>query len=524
MSSELVLDRALDELVERCDSAHGDWDDVLRRAGVEAASQAVLARAPVCRPRLRLHHRRLVLALALFGLLLTVLLATPAFGVRHLILDVLGGRTNIPFHTTKPAPALVRREFANLTFGAPPSMDPQAIISESRTVASFRVGGKPHTLWVAPTRRGGFCWVMSEAFGGCLNQRDIRSAPPHELATGEVHPELLSVSWLGSSPQSSVPGRIEGVVLGAKAARMTAEFRDSSSADIPFVFVSAPIGAGFFYWDVPKAQEQVRASLRAVTARDSTGAIIARTLIPLLTRRPRPIHVPKIPLKPLPPPPPLGFHIPDPRPPFQHGSGDGVSVTVGANGVVVFDTTGIAADRQAVLGHGVGCFKIEHDQLGLWPRELTVLRNFGPTIKIRLTGVPHPYDGCEVQGGYGHTWPDRLGSHSAIEVPLTATGRRYFIDRAAARDLALFVRSKRGHKLRRETGTKLRHDVTRIGSPRIVELPSAGASPRVGKIGYAVTAKGVTFVELSPTGKRFYVVVRNGEIRTQNVKPYSYVW
>src|SRR5881394_3808735 len=116
MSSD-VLDRALDELVERCDDAYGDWDDVLERAHVTVK-----------------HPRLLVAAVA-------VLVATPAFGVRHLLLDVIRGRTDVPFEKTKPAPAVVRRQFADLGVGAPPSLAPQAIVGESRTAGVFRAGG-----------------------------------------------------------------------------------------------------------------------------------------------------------------------------------------------------------------------------------------------------------------------------------------------------------------------------------------------------------------------------------------------
>jgi len=521
-----LLDLALDELVARCDDEPGDWADVLRRAGTQTASRESSANASSRRLLFRRRPgRRNTLALALLAVF-AVLLATPAFGVQGAILRLLG-RIDIPFSSTKPAPTLVRRQFADLGFGAPPSMAPQAIISQARTVTTFHVDGKSHTLWVAPTRRGGFCWTISEAFGGCLNLADIKRAQRHyKIPTGEIHPELLSVSFTAASPNSSTPAEIEGVVLAPKATRLTADFRDGRSIDLPFVFVSPPINAGFVLWQIPASHLTRGAALRAVSAYDAHGKLIARALIPVASG---PVRVrPKVPPKTVtapPPPSPLGFHLPNPTAPFQRGSGDGTSITVGANGVVIFNTSGIDAARRALMRGrlGVGCFKIEHDALGIWPRELTVLRGFGQLIKIRLFGVPHPYDGCEIEATYGHTWPDKLGSHSAIEIPLTATGRAFFADRAAARDLALFVRSHRGHALRQETGVTLRHDLARI-APRLVPLSSSGARPPVGKIGYTVTPRGVTFVEISSTGKRFQVVIADGRIAAQNVKPYTLVF
>ena len=475
--------------------------------------------------RRALSRRRLLIALALLGLLVAVLLATPAFGVRSLILDLFG-RTNIAFKATKPAPTIVLRQFAELGVGAPPSMAPQAIVSEARTVTTFHVNGKSHTLWVAPTRRGGFCWTLSEVIGGCLNRSDLaRAYRNFKVPKGDVHPELLSLSFVAVSPSSSLVGDVEGVVLTTKATRLTAEFRDGSSLDLPFVFVSPPINAGFVYWAVPRAHRASSTALRAITARDAHGDVVARyVFLPIKQVH---IHVqPPKPGAPLPPPPsPLGFHIPAPTAPFQRGSADGASITVGSNGVVVFDTTGVSTVRKALLTGrlGVGCFTIAHDQLGIWPRELTVLRGFGPIIKIRLFGVPHPYDGCEIEATYGHTWPDKFGSHSAVEIPLTATGSTFFADRAAARDLALFVRSKRGHALRSENGASAQRDLAKIG-PRLVRLASPAATPPVGKIGYAITTSGIVFVEESETGKRFDVVIENGHIKRQNIKPYGFVF
>jgi hypothetical protein len=507
---ELIL--AFDELVGPCLDAEPDWDDVIHRSstadGLETATdgRAVETRR---RARFRLSRMRvLVTALILGGL---VFIAT-GFG-RDALISLLG-RIDIDFGRGKPAPALVRRQFAALSFGLPPQMAPQAISTQARTVTTFRVEGRSHTLWVAPTRSGGFCWIFSHASGGCLGRRELGQRP------------FLSVSYLGASARSPVPARIEGAVLASSAERLAAEFRDGKTADVPFVFVSKPINAGFFFWGVPKGEQRASASLRAVTARASDGTVIARTVIPLPRRNPP--RVPALPKNVKPPAPPsaLGIRIPDPTPPFQRGRADGASVTVGRNGAVVFDTAGVHGARRAVLrgSLGVGCFRIEHDQLGIWPRQLLFPRGFGPKIKVRVLGLRHPFDGCEIQAGYGHRWPDRFGSHSAVEIPLTDAGRRYFIDRAAARDLALFVRSMKGSILRRSTGARLGTLLADIQTSDVIRLRSIIDSLGVGKIAYVIDAQRVTYVERSPTGKRFFVQLVNGHIKRQNVKPYAYVY
>jgi hypothetical protein len=506
--TERELAVALDTLVDPCHGAAGDWSDVLARSGLSDAFGGARDRS-ASRERRSRTRRGLVLALTAGALAALVFLAT-GFG-RDALVSLLG-RIDVRFGTSKPAPAIVRREFADLSFGLPPRNAPGAIVDQTRAVTGFRIDGRERTLWVAPTRRGGFCWMFEDASGGCLDRREL------------VRP-AVSVTFVSASSRSSIPARIEGVVTSARAHRLVAEFRDGTTMDIPFVFVSKPIGAGFFLWSVPRELQHRQTALRRVTARDGSGTVVASTTLPSLTRRPR-VHVRPAPVPTSIPPAagPVGRALPSPTPPLQHGTGDGVSVTVGRNGVVVFEAESIDPSRRDVLegSVGVGCFTIEHDQLGIWPRELLIWRRYGPRIKVRLFGVRHPYDGCEIQAGYGHRWPDRLGSHSAVEIPLTATGRTYFADRAAARDLSQFMRANNGTKLRRETGMTLARDLRRIGGDRLVELVSPADSAPIRKIGYVTAGTTVTYVERSPSGKRFFVRLDRGRVKSQNLKPYAF--
>ena len=114
----------------------------------------------------------------------------------------------------------------------------------------------------------------------------------------------------------------------------------------------------------------------------------------------------------------------------------------GRNGVVVFSAAGAEPDIAAALHRWVsyGCFRLAPQP---WDTEsvLVLARRYQPRLALRIAGLPVPFDGCEIQASYGHRWPDRFDSHSAVEVAFTERARRYFDDRAAARDLALFVRS-----------------------------------------------------------------------------------
>ena len=132
---------------------------------------------------------------------------------------------------------------------------------------------------------------------------------------------------------------------------------------------------------------------------------------------------------------------------------------------------------------------------------------------LQITGILPPFDGCELASSGGHRWPDRFGSHAPVELPLTEAGRRYFADRAAARDLALFVRSGAVQRIRREPGPQLERDLRATFGDRLARS----------RIRYRLTADGVRFWETSPTGKRLEVVVEHGRIARHNLEPYTSV-
>ena len=64
--------------------------------------------------------RRLILVLAVVAIL-GVLVVTPAFGVRGVLLNLLG-RSDVPFAGAPPAASVVRREFFEMSSGAPKGM------------------------------------------------------------------------------------------------------------------------------------------------------------------------------------------------------------------------------------------------------------------------------------------------------------------------------------------------------------------------------------------------------------------
>jgi hypothetical protein len=220
--------------------------------------------------------------------------------------------------------------------------------------------------------------------------------------------------------------------------------------------------------------------------------------------------------------------------PLQRGSSQGVRVSVFAPAHVVFDLSRANRHVRHVLGGPQimpGCLKARL-VAGQWrytevsgpttrfARRLVL--NLSPTLlppvrRQRQAGPRRvrfraPYDGCEIGGLYGHRWNDAFGTRAAVEIWLTASGRHFFNDRAAARDLAYFVRAGRGQRQIRLSSTPelgLGWYVHRYPG-RVIELKSPGVTVAKDVIGVWIGARTIVFTATSSTGRRFFVVAERG--------------
>jgi hypothetical protein len=204
--------------------------------------------------------------------------------------------------------------------------------------------------------------------------------------------------------------------------------------------------------------------------------------------------------------------LPSPTAPFQRASADGVTVLAGANGVVEFRNTGVSKSLAELFRGSVtyGCF--------LGSGSGGYKSTFANT---RFFQFAHQLDRCEIEASYGRLWPDRFHSHAAVEIAFTAAGRAYFADRAAARDLALFIRTGLTQTIRKQSGTAFRTAITARYGRSVVHLASPMAPIVANRIGYTPTTDGVTLVEESSTGKRFSVHLAHGFITRQDLRPYT---
>ncbi|HVW90746.1 MAG TPA: hypothetical protein VHC01_14875, partial [Gaiellaceae bacterium] len=217
-------------MTETVDPFGPDWGDVLRRARRSRAHRWTL--------------QAVVVAVLVVGV-------ASAYAFGHSVID---------FGSAKPAGLKQVDEFGSMQVGAPRGMAPGVLPHEARRITSVRFDGKVHTLYVAPTKSGGYCYVWTDLGGGCRARHD-RVA--NALGTGgEVGPNGLTV--------------LETSFLQAAGERLVMTFKDGATADVPFVWVSAPIDAGFTVYRIPDAHR--RAATRPVwlALYDAHGKLLRR--------------------------------------------------------------------------------------------------------------------------------------------------------------------------------------------------------------------------------------------------------
>jgi hypothetical protein len=232
---------------------------------------------------------------------------------------------------------------------------------------------------------------------------------------------------------------------------------------------------------------------------------------------------------PAPPAPRLRQVPPPTHPVSQSGGADGASVRV--HGIdVELNLSALSPQTKRLLEAkrgqiGVTCFKFVRFAGKLFQKGRGVQRKLGPTVQIRYTsfvgdpGAPFvaPFDGCTVTGEYGHTWNDSHGTHDAVEIPLTARGRRFFTERAVARDLAWLARARVFKHVRYANPMQPAVDVAAQLGQRVVALPKTTSSPPLGRIGiWTGPDARVVLVARTPTGRRLFLDYRHGQIYKTN--------
>lgn len=239
LDAEPVLLEELDRLAPPHEVGAPAWDEVLRRA----------------RGRRRLTPRRA--GLYVLAAAIVVYLAAPAFGL---------GTPFVDFFSSKPAPQRAVRDFAQMNVGAPHGMSPGVIAHQTRLITTYRLrSGRPFPLWVAPTRKGTFCFTFGGG-GGCSSRHAPTSHDPGDINSGAIG---LGIAGLFHTTV------LDGYVYDKRIAKLQVRFKDASAVSVSLLWVGRPIDAGFFYYDLTDAQRRHH-SVVAVVALDADGKELAR--------------------------------------------------------------------------------------------------------------------------------------------------------------------------------------------------------------------------------------------------------
>jgi hypothetical protein len=190
-----------------------------------------------------------------------VLAVASAFAVYGQVVD---------FFSADPAPARIVREYGQMRAIA--SIDvhgPRVLPHEARKIMEPEWHGKPEPFYVAPTEDGGFCYRW--AIGGSCGR-----------IVGSGVQRTVGFGFLDGKDGPTV---IDGRVLNPDVARLELRYADGTATEIPIVWVTPPIDAGFFAYDIPEAHEQNRHGATQLVAFDSDGDVIQQT--PFLRADPR---------------------------------------------------------------------------------------------------------------------------------------------------------------------------------------------------------------------------------------------
>lgn len=239
-----------------------------------AVARRALLTAVYAAKRRRLTRSRVLLACAV----------VVAVGATTASASGLGGRL-LDFVAGEPAPPPVQRQFdlQSRRKAVVPWLEQQpgsrVIASKARGVLAIETSVGPVYLWVAPTRDGGFCWMIDieastrpdgspNAGGGC----SPHAQPPHEpFMAGPGQSKTLT-------PRGYLR-LLEGRV-GPKVASVEAQFARGRSTEI------RP-AEGFFLRELTGDEEPA-----AVIARDRDGKELARRSMRGLSASPRDVPQP----------------------------------------------------------------------------------------------------------------------------------------------------------------------------------------------------------------------------------------
>lgn len=180
-------------------------------------------------------------------------------------------RELVDFLSAEPAPERVVVQFGQMDARGSIGFGPRIKAGEARKITEATIDGKRRILYVAPTPDGGFCWMWTTVSGSCGR---TAIAP---------RPDPISASWL-SSPGGG-PAQMTGQIIDAAITRVQLEYENGERSEIPFVWVSKPIDAGFFIFEVPAEHLQTGKRGKTLLGLDDDGRVVDSQEFPIMDPR-----------------------------------------------------------------------------------------------------------------------------------------------------------------------------------------------------------------------------------------------
>ena len=523
----------LEQLVPPFDGEPEEWDDVLRRAEIAGTSST---RRDARRPRL-LGRRALAAASAVA--FLAVVVAMPGFGVPSRIVGLFSdeGKRVERTELTRIDRAVLASLCRKPRLVTQPGRAPEPRCAEGDPVIDeiANDGRRRHYRLTYPGGRvcvaSGPARLHRDPLGrsgrfGAIRCSDARGA--RGFLPSPARPITVDAALTGSVRGGEIEVRLlrlEGLAgQGVRAVRLVdgrERLVETSVRGRAYTFERVPPGD----WV-------------AIAAVDEDGNEVYREALPQVRPRRapdyrRPPGPRRVEPKPRPVATPAG-------PPLQSRTVAGARVDVYRSGLVIvrFSPDAPAFRKLARTQRGgrevtIVCADVAFGA-GRWETlggGSTQVHARALSFVVRREGVPSPpFDVCAVGGGYGRRWGTPHGMRSALEVAFNERGRRYFAERAAARDLAYFVRSpeltaiRRTQKAGRDAPTSA-EIARRFRTRRVRALASPTEATPVGVIG--VWSDGKTVIEVSERaadGRRLFVRLRAGRLSTHNLHSLAFVF
>lgn len=191
-----------------------------------------------------------------------ILVATPALALHRQVVD---------FFSSESAPERIQLDFQWLRrhneemrgrgMGGP-AVSPEGA---AREVLTVDLDGEKRSLWVVPTTEGGFCYRL-HFYGSCTaNKADA----PLKIGVGglsNAHGDGLA--W------------VVGSVLAPQIETVQLLYQDGERVTLPYVWVSEPIDAGFYAYEVPEEHRVLGRLTAAVIGLDENGHEVQRLRVP----------------------------------------------------------------------------------------------------------------------------------------------------------------------------------------------------------------------------------------------------